>query len=211
MCPSCGRDIDPGTEDLGPQFTAMQCGQCGDSWRWSDAGADAFSLVLARCVGSMTPVEDQYSPEGLPRAARFNLCLAIWYRVDGDPAWRRGTTANLSRSGVLFRASGVGAFCPQRRTDPHRPSEIVIEVSKGAIRCQVHCHATARASSSQAPETSSVPSPSLSATTSSSRTDPLRAPNDPAFLRSLVPGTSVIGPAVAYGGGGQGVARGRRR
>ncbi len=142
MCPSCGRDIDPGTEDLGPQFTAMQCGRCGDSWRWADAGADAFSLVLARCVGSMTPVEDQYSLEGRRRAARFNLCLAVWYRVDGDPAWRRGMTANLSRSGVLFRASGVGAFFPQRCTDPHCPSEIVIEVSKGAISCQVHCHAT---------------------------------------------------------------------
>ena len=142
MCPSCGRDVAPGTTDLGPQFTAMQCGLCGDSWRWSDAGADAFSLVLARCVGSMTPVEDQYSPAGLPRAARFNLCLAVWYRVDGDPEWRRGMTANFSRSGVLIRASGVGAFFPQRRTDPHPPSELVIEVSKGAIPCQVHCHGT---------------------------------------------------------------------
>ena len=90
----------------------------------------------------MTPVEDQYSPAGLPRAARFNLCLAVWYRVDGDPEWRRGMTANLSRSGVLFHASGVGAFLPQRRTDPHRRIDIVIEVSKGAIQSQVHCRAT---------------------------------------------------------------------
>ena len=142
MCPNCGWDIDLGAKDLGPQFTAVQCGRCGDSWRWSDAGADAFSLVLARCVGSMAPVEDQYSPDGLPRAARFNIRLAVWYRVDGDHEWRRGTTANLSRSGVLLHARGVGAFSPQQRTDHQRPIEVVIEMSKGGTLSQVHCHAT---------------------------------------------------------------------
>ena len=90
----------------------------------------------------MTPVEDQYSPDGSPRAARFNLCLAMSYRVDGDPEWRRGMTANVSRSGVLFHASEVGAFSPQRLTDPPRSIEVVIEVSKGAMLSQIHCHAT---------------------------------------------------------------------
>ena len=75
-------------------------------------------------------------------AARFNLRLAVWYRVDGDPEWRRGTTANLSRSGVLFHASGVGAFPPQRRTDSDRYIDIVIELLKGAIPSHVHCRAT---------------------------------------------------------------------
>ena len=141
MCPSCGQDIERSAGGGAPS-AAMPCEQCGDSWRWSDAGADAFSLILARCVGSMTPVEDQYSPAGLSRAARFNLRLAVWYRVDGDPEWRRGTTANLSRSGVLFHASGVGAFPPQRRTDSDRCIDIVIEVLKGAIPSHVHCRAT---------------------------------------------------------------------
>ncbi len=51
-------------------------------------------------------------------------------------------TSNLSRSGILFHASGVDAFPPQRRTDPNRPIDIIIEVSKGAIPSQVHCRAT---------------------------------------------------------------------
>ena len=90
----------------------------------------------------MTPVEDQYSPAGLPRTARFDLCLAVWYRMDGDPEWRRGMTANFSRSGVLFHTSGFDAFPPQRRTDLDRPIEIVIEVSQDAMPSQVHCRAT---------------------------------------------------------------------
>ena len=143
MCPSSGRDIEGGADGRAAKATALPSEhQCGDARRWFDAGADAFSLVLARCVGSMTPVEDQYSPTGLPRAARFNLCLAVRYRVDGDPEWRRGTTANLSRSGVLFHASGGGELLTQHPTDPRDRIEVVIEVSRDAIPRQVHCHAT---------------------------------------------------------------------
>ena len=90
----------------------------------------------------MAPVEDQYSPAGLPRAARFDVCLAVRYRVDGDHEWRRGMTANLSRSGVLIHAKGVGALSPQQRTDSCRPVEIVIEESNGAVLSQVRCDAT---------------------------------------------------------------------
>ncbi|MBV9482527.1 MAG: response regulator [Acidobacteria bacterium] len=38
------------------------------------------------------------------RAQRFKLQLPIRYRPVGDADWRRGTTENISRSGVLFRA-----------------------------------------------------------------------------------------------------------
>ena len=143
MCPSSGRDIEGGADGLGAEATAVPGEQqCGDARRWSDVGADAFSLVLAHCVGSMTPVEDHYSPAGLPRAARFNLCLAVWYRVDGDSEWRPGMTANLSRSGVLFHASGGSGFSPQHPTAPRARIEVVIEVSRGALPSQIHCHAT---------------------------------------------------------------------
>ena len=113
-----------------------------DSTRRSDTETDAFSLVLAQCAGSMAPVEDQYSPPGMPRAARFNLRLAVRFRVDGDPEWRSGTTANLSRSGVLIQASEAGGRSPQSPTDPQRHIEIVIEVADGATPSQVHCRAT---------------------------------------------------------------------
>jgi len=39
-----------------------------------------------------------------PRAARFNLRIPIRYRASGEAAWGEGTTENISRSGVLFRA-----------------------------------------------------------------------------------------------------------
>jgi PAS domain S-box-containing protein len=38
------------------------------------------------------------------RAERFTLQLPLRYRALGDPDWHEGTTENISRSGVLFRA-----------------------------------------------------------------------------------------------------------
>jgi hypothetical protein len=142
MCPNCGSGIDLAAKDLGPGFTIVQCRHCRDSWRWSDAGADAFGLVLARSVGSMAPVEDQCLLDQRPRTARFKLCLVVWYRLDGDHEWRRGTTVNVSRSGVLFHASGGGRFSPRQPTDSNRPVELVIEVTRGAMLSQIHCLGT---------------------------------------------------------------------
>ena len=39
------------------------------------------------------------------RARRFNLHLPLRYRPIGEKTWRPGTTENISRSGMLFRAS----------------------------------------------------------------------------------------------------------
>jgi len=41
------------------------------------------------------------------RAQRFNLHLPLRYREVGEQGWRQGTTANISRSGLLFEAEGV--------------------------------------------------------------------------------------------------------
>lgn len=38
------------------------------------------------------------------RAQRFNLHLPLKYRLLGENDWRQGTTENISRSGMLFRA-----------------------------------------------------------------------------------------------------------
>ena len=40
----------------------------------------------------------------LTRAQRFNLNLPLKYRLVGEGNWRKGTTENISRSGMLFRA-----------------------------------------------------------------------------------------------------------
>jgi PAS domain S-box-containing protein len=41
------------------------------------------------------------------RAQRFNLHLPLRYREVGEQGWRQGTTANISRSGLLFEAEEV--------------------------------------------------------------------------------------------------------
>jgi len=41
------------------------------------------------------------------RAKRFNLQLPLKYRLLGELAWSKGTTENISRSGMLFRAEKV--------------------------------------------------------------------------------------------------------
>ena len=40
----------------------------------------------------------------MPRAQRYKLNLPLRYRVSGEPTWHRGTTENISRSGLLFQA-----------------------------------------------------------------------------------------------------------
>jgi len=41
-----------------------------------------------------------------PRARRFPIAAELLFREHGRSAWRTGTTINVSRSGVLFRAEG---------------------------------------------------------------------------------------------------------
>ena len=43
---------------------------------------------------------------GLPRAPRYDLQIPVRVRLMGGSGWLEGLTANVSRSGVLFRAAG---------------------------------------------------------------------------------------------------------
>jgi PAS domain S-box-containing protein len=52
------------------------------------------------------------------RARRFNLQLPLRYRPLGEKSWRPGTTANISRSGLLFEA--------QELLHPHAQVEITL-------------------------------------------------------------------------------------
>ena len=54
----------------------------------------------------------------LSRAQRFNLNLPLKYRLVGEGNWRKGTTENISRSGMLFRAEEI--------VSPHAMLEISI-------------------------------------------------------------------------------------
>ena len=50
------------------------------------------------------------SPEAIeregykPRAQRFPIEARFRYHIGGEPVWMEGTTVNISRSGILFRA-----------------------------------------------------------------------------------------------------------
>lgn len=39
-----------------------------------------------------------------PRAQRFPIETRFRYHIGGEPTWMEGTTINISRSGILFRA-----------------------------------------------------------------------------------------------------------
>jgi hypothetical protein len=59
-------------------------------------------------MSARTPQEAQAKATTLKfppfRAQRFNLHLPLRYRRLGEQGWRKGTTENISRSGLLFHA-----------------------------------------------------------------------------------------------------------
>jgi hypothetical protein len=57
------------------------------------------------------------------RAQRFLLQLPMKYRPVGQTSWREGTTENISRSGVLFRAPDLLA--------PNTPVEMRVALPVG--------------------------------------------------------------------------------
>jgi PAS domain S-box-containing protein len=58
------------------------------------------------------------------RAQRFKLSLPLRYRLVGEEDWRKGTTENISRSGVLFRAEELLQPTAQLEISMMLPAEI---------------------------------------------------------------------------------------
>jgi PAS domain S-box-containing protein len=58
------------------------------------------------------------------RAKRFNLHLPLKYRLVGENDWREGTTENISRSGLLFRAEETVSPNAQLEINLVLPAEI---------------------------------------------------------------------------------------
>ena len=58
------------------------------------------------------------------RAQRFNLQLPLKYRLIGERGWRRGTTENISRSGLLFQAEEAIPATVQLEINLVLPTEI---------------------------------------------------------------------------------------
>lgn len=77
--------------------------------------ARATTAILGRTRQKMT------SPF---RAQRFDLHLPLKYRLVGENDWRQGTTENISRSGVLFRAQESIPTSAQLEINLVLPAEI---------------------------------------------------------------------------------------
>jgi PAS domain S-box-containing protein len=58
------------------------------------------------------------------RAQRFNLHLPLKYRLLGEDSWHRGTTENISRSGLLFQAEEPIPAAAQLEINLVLPAEI---------------------------------------------------------------------------------------
>jgi len=71
----------------------------------------------------------------MPRAARFNLRIPIRYRASGEEGWGEGTTENISRSGVLFRAKQLLVV----GTAVDMAFALPVEIS-GEVQAEVTCH-----------------------------------------------------------------------
>ena len=77
--------------------------------------------MATRLAGESQTRRQKLSPF---RAQRFNLQLPLRYRLGGDNAWRGGTTENISRSGMLFRAEEVIPTNVQLEINLVLPAEI---------------------------------------------------------------------------------------
>ncbi|HYU48181.1 MAG TPA: PilZ domain-containing protein, partial [Terriglobales bacterium] len=84
------------------------------------------------------------------RARRFNLHLPLRYRLLGEDSWRAGTTENISRSGLLFRAQDFLQPNAQVEINLVLPSEIA-----GLAATEVLCRGeVVRSIGPQSPELS---------------------------------------------------------
>jgi CheY-like chemotaxis protein len=69
------------------------------------------------------------------RAQRFNLHLPLKYRLVGEGDWRKGTTENISRSGMLFRTDEMIPLSTQLEINLVLPAEIA-GVSAAEVVCR---------------------------------------------------------------------------
>jgi hypothetical protein len=71
------------------------------------------------------------------RAQRFGIQVHLRYRLSGESKWWKGTTENISRSGVLFRG--------EEFAEPNTPLELSFVLPKEILRgrpAEVVCRGT---------------------------------------------------------------------
>ncbi|HKN36942.1 MAG TPA: ATP-binding protein [Terriglobales bacterium] len=87
---------------------------------------DAEALPLEVAMRSQQAERMPLIRDRMPalRAQRFKLNLPLRYRLIGEEDWRKGTTENISRSGLLFRGEGMLQPAAQLEISMMLPAEI---------------------------------------------------------------------------------------
>ena len=95
--------IDPGVELLQKPFSMSELVSKVREVLGVSPGTLETTTQPSPIVG--TQIEPHPKEKLMPsRAQRFRLNLPLRYRIAGQPAWRKGTTRDISRSGLLFDA-----------------------------------------------------------------------------------------------------------
>jgi len=143
--------IDPGVELLQKPFSMSELVSKVREVLGAAPGMLETTTQPSPVVG--LPIESQNIKEKtMPsRAQRFRLNLPLRYRIAGQPAWRKGTTRDISRSGLLFDAEE--ALKPNDRLEIN----LVLPVEIGGLSAtEVFCKGeVVRAINS--PESAAVP------------------------------------------------------
>ncbi len=120
--------LDPGINLLQKPFTLptlrARVRQTLDAPQPQEAAMAATAAQSAQGKGKPSPF----------RAQRFNLNLPLKYRQVGQSAWHTGTTENISRSGLLFRAEELISPNSQLEINLVLPPEIA-----GLASAEVMC------------------------------------------------------------------------
>jgi PAS domain S-box-containing protein len=101
--------IDPGVELLQKPFSMSELISKIRELLGATSGAIETSAFQTNAQPSpsveLLKVESHTKEKLMPsRAQRFRLNLPLRYRIAGQPVWRKGTTRDISRSGLLFEA-----------------------------------------------------------------------------------------------------------
>jgi PAS domain S-box-containing protein len=143
--------IDPGVDLLQKPFSMSELVSKVRELLGGIPGTLETATPLSPVVGIQT--ESQTIKEKLmpSRAQRFRLNLPLRYRIAGQPAWRKGTTRDISRSGLLFDAEE--ALQPTDRLEIN----LVLPVEIGGLSAtEVFCKGEV-VRSINSPETANMP------------------------------------------------------
>ncbi len=91
--------IDPGVELLQKPFSMSEL--VSKIREVLGATPGALETAAQQSQSSASQMKEKLMPS---RAQRFRLILPLRYRIAGQPVWRKGTTRDISRSGLLFEA-----------------------------------------------------------------------------------------------------------